>query len=232
MSSTVALIAACVLLPASLWWIRRRTRAATKVLGEELQVGVSRPIRLTLVPDGSEASPESTERVETLKRLGFESVGRFGAKQTAGLRMVAMSHPREHAAAFVYEDIDHGCYTECMVFVDPVGTITVTNAPGVAVQILRPGHRKVTLAHVSEPVIFRRLQDEVILEKRRFVAPQSVRSLFEKHYADEMQWHRHRSGGTYDELEIFVAQAQATDSPFTSQEVEEARRVLASAEPS
>ena len=161
-------------------------------------------MRLSLVPEAGEPSVELKQRVDTLKRLGFESSGRFVAEEAAGLRVVTMTHPRERAAAFVYEDIDHGCHSECIVFVDPVGSITVTNAPGVSVAIVRPGHRKVNLAHVSEAVIFRRLQDEVVLEKRRFVAPQSVRSLFEKHYADEMSWHRHRSGPTYDELRQIV----------------------------
>ena len=224
MSANVAILAACVLVPLSIWWFRKRASAPSKVLGKELPVGVSRPMRLSLVPDAREPSVELKERVDTLSRLGFESSGRFIAEEAAGLHVVTMTHPQERAAAFVYEDIDHGCHTECIVFVDPVGSITVSNAPGVSAAIVRPGHRKVSLAHVSEAVVFRRLQDEVALEKRRFVAPQSVRSLFEKHYADEMAWHRHRSGATYDELRQLVA--QPADGPFSAEEIEEARRAL------
>ncbi len=137
--------------------------------------------------------------VQPLLARGFKDAGLFEIPEMHQLRMQALVHPENGALGAVYEFPKFGVWLDLVFRFEDGGALTCTTNPGPSLED-RPGFPKVRQHEQDSVKLYERLLHEKPLDRK--VAPVKIADfvpLFEKAYADEMDW-RAAKGMSSNEL--------------------------------
>lgn len=215
----VLLIVAYILIRIFVWRLGRRLK---QVLSEG---HVSAPPRITLVPEDEPAweNERAARRfLAPLSGLGFHEAGLWGAEEMPGLHLAAFVHPAENIYAAVYEHRAVGVVLDMVTrYVDGTG-ITFTTAERVAHLDEWPGHPKVCVPNADSTALFRRAIEERPDGEMLPAVASEFREVFERAYADEMDWRLSRGGATEEEIRRI---ALASGEDYSDEEYASALRL-------
>lgn len=144
--------------------------------------------------------------------LGFNDLGSFNVPEMPGVVLNAFVKPSEASYCMIYEHPQVGMWTEFVTRFDDGCALSVSNAPLGGELDTKPGNEKVTdkskdLAGLYELMLRER-------DKSNFLTLSGSReefiSIFERAYADLMDWRNSRGGATAEEIKK-VAQNTGKD---------------------
>jgi hypothetical protein len=142
--------------------------------------------------------------VDPLLNRGFKDAGVFEIPEIPGLRMQALVHADNGALGAIYEFPQRGAWLDLVFRFEDGGGLTCTTNPGPSLEA-RPGFPKVRQAEQDSVMLYERLLREKPSERKiALVGIADFVPLFEKAYADEMDWHAAR-GITASEVKSTAA---------------------------
>lgn len=211
--------------------IRAKARRFFKTLGdlaEQAQnaTATAAPARIHLVPmavndwDDPEAVSAQTE---PLASLGFEKVGDFEVEPVDGLRLEAWVQPREIVAVVVYEHPKAGVWIDYVTRFEDGSSITYANSTMGSAVDHAPGHTVERFPGMDPTELYRKfLADRPQGPAKAYTASNFV-EMFEKAYADEMDWRNARGGPTEREMRAIAA---LSGGSYSDEQIESAREAL------
>ena len=202
------------------FWIRRKIRRAIASLGG--MTGAFEP-RITLTPDTGPPSDAIEPRAANFEAAGFRRAGAYCVREMDGLRLVGLVDEQSSRIAVAYESKDLGAWSDVFVRYEAAGALTVSSSALAARLDDRPGHTKIFDASLDERGLLARMDEEAAPRARRPVKVEEFAAVFEKAYADEMDWRLERGGATLEEAKRI---AESMDGTFTQEEIERAREAL------
>jgi hypothetical protein len=166
--------------------------------------------------------------LEPLQKNGFTGVG-FFTLQEMPVKMAALAHSGQQIYAVVYEHPAAGVWADIYSRYregQPLKNCTYSNVHHAgADQLDTPPYRKsVKVPGLAIEALYQRFINERPAYELEAVQPDQFAALFEKAYADEMDWRNSRGGPTEEEIRRVAA---ATGRVVDDATVKEARRRLA-----
>jgi hypothetical protein len=145
--------------------------------------------------------------VEPLPELGFEDAGLYEIREIEGVRLHAWVNPDQAAIAVVYEHPAAGAWMDFVSRYDDGTRITFTNTAQGGSLDHQPGH-----VVERRPGLDPRSLYQEFFEARPERSAIPVRAdefvaVFEKAYADEMDWRNGRGGPTEREIRAIAAES-------------------------
>ena len=203
-----------------------------KALGAVQGPGSKTPNRIHLArQDQLDWAKESAVKatLEPLQKLGFAPVGFFTLQEMPGVQFVALTHSAHNAYAVIYEHPVAGVWADIYTRYaegQPLTVCTYSNVhhPGSNQLDTPPFRKSVKIPGLAIESLFERFINERPAYVFDPVQPENFAALFEKAYADEMDWRNSRGGPTEDEIRRVAA---ATGRQVDDATVKEARRRLA-----
>ncbi len=167
--------------------------------------------------------------LEPLQLLGFTPVGEYSLKETPGVQLAALTHAGQQIYAVVYEHDRGGVWADIYSRYkegQPLKSCTYSNVhhPGSNQLDVPPFRKSVKVPNLEIDALYQRFISERPAYELEPVQPENFAALFEKAYADEMDWRDSRGGPTEDEIRRVAA---ATGRNVDDATVKEARRRLA-----
>ncbi len=203
-----------LLIAVAIFAFRRKLKNAMAGLSD-LKYSVV-PRRLHLVPvDHIEWKDPERARAETsqLTALGFQPAGSYNVEEMDFLRIEAFARPGDYLYAAVYEHDKAGIWTDLVCRYQDDTSLTVTNNREGSEMDQRPGHGNIYDPGASVEKIYQRILQERPNRAMLPVSAAEFKPVFEKAYADSMDWRNSRGGATEDEIRAIMA--------ATGQEVDE-----------
>jgi len=164
-----------------------------------------------------------------LLNLGFTPLGYFTLDEMPDVQFAALAHPGNNAYAVVYEHSAAGVWTEIYSRYAEGQSLKVCTYSNIfhpaSAQVDTPPFRKsVKVPGLDVESLFQRFINERPAYVIEPVQPENFAALFEKAYADEMDWRASRGGPTEAEIRRVAA---ATGRHVDDAMVKETRRRLA-----
>ncbi|MDR3632921.1 MAG: hypothetical protein P4L84_03740 [Isosphaeraceae bacterium] len=210
--------------------IRAKARRFLKTLGtmvEQAQQAAGAPARIELVPMAVNDwdDPDTVqEQASALAALGFEKAGDFEVRPVDGLRVEAWMKPAEAITAVIYEHPQAGIWTDLYTHYEDGSRITYLNSSAGGGVDHAPGHDVERLPGLDPAELYRKLLAERPQKPMKHYALSNFAGIFEKAYADDMDWRNARGGPT--EREMRAVAALSGDS-YSEENLEAARELLA-----
>lgn len=210
-----------VLLVLAYFFLRSKLRKLGAAIGEGLS-GLS-PEATLVARDFPAGDAEVGRRVEALEALEFERGGAFDVEEMPGVSLVCLVRPGQNIAAVVYRHPKAGTWCDIYCRYQSAGSLTVTNAPAGGELDTRPGHVKLFDAALDEAALVARFDQELADRARVELTADCFKAVFEKAYADDMEWRIERGGATLDEVQRVAANM---DGEFSAEEIAAATQVM------
>jgi hypothetical protein len=210
----------------ALWLlVRYKLRSALESLGK---MGAGQPparIHLEEADDFEWKDPAAVRRMEAaLREAGFQPAGAYQAEEVPGLYLCALAHPEQAVYAAVYEHPEAGAWLDLVSYYQDGTSVTYTTTTQGAGLDQRPGHG-VTRDPGADPIaLLRRLLAERPTRPLAPASPEQFQAVFEKAYADGMDWRNSRGGPTEEEVRAILAESGTEAS---DEEIEQTREALA-----
>jgi hypothetical protein len=210
--------------------IRAKARRFLKTLGslaEEVQKAAGTPARIELVPmavnDWDDADAVAAQ-AGALADLGFEKAGDFEVRPVAGLRVEAWVKPAEAVTAVVYEHPQAGVWLDLYTHYEDGTRITYLNSSVGGGVDHAPGHEVGRFPGMAAGALYRKFMAERPAKPARAYGPSEFAGVFEKAYAEEMDWRNARGGPTDHEIRAVAALA---GNRYSDEEFAMTRELLA-----
>jgi hypothetical protein len=194
---------------ALLLWLRWKVgRMASQIVGAmEQHTGAAAkaslvpPFRIGLTPFSAinwDDPEEIEEFAVPLREAQFTDVGTF-LVVPGSLRLAAFCLPRESAYAVIYEHPQAGRWMDLVSYYEDGGSVTYTTSPDSLLD--RPVTKPIRhLEGFGATELVRTFLRERPRKPLSAVSPQQFRDLFERAYAEDMDWRIARGGPTEEEL--------------------------------
>lgn len=213
-----------VLILVAILAFRRKLKNAMEGLSD-LKYSVV-PRRLHLVPvDHVEWRDPERARAETsqLTALGFQPAGSYNVEEMDFLRIEAFARPGDYLYAAVYEHDKVGIWTDLICRYQDETSLTLTNNREGSEMDQRPGHGTIYDPGASVERIYQRMLQERPNRAMRSVSAADFKPVFEKAYADGMDWRNSRGGATEDEIRAIMAAAGQEPDEETIAQIRKAK---------
>lgn len=192
--------------------IRRFLGTFRSMVESQLPANITPPrIHLDRLAAPAWANPDAVEALdEPLPGLGFSEAGMYSVREIDGLLLHAWVNPALGVLAVVYEHPLVSHWVDLVTRHQDGTRITYANtAQGTGVDH-QPGHEVVRLPGLDTKALFDRFLRERPSKPTEVVTADQFAAVFEKSYADEMDWRNSRGGPTEAEIRA-VAQASGDD---------------------
>jgi hypothetical protein len=181
-----------------------------KFLGKVQNTG--RPARRIHLQKKTKAEWRDSQKVralvDPLLMRGFKYAGLFEVPEMPGLRMQGVVNTENGAFGAIYEFPKFGVWIDLVYRFADGGGLTCTTNPGPALDA-RPGFPKVRQEQQDSLMLYQRLQAEKPADRQIVIIKiEDFAPIFEKAYADEMDWRAAKGGASADEIRV-VAQSGA-----------------------
>lgn len=140
------------------------------------------------------------QQADALHGVGFSDAGLFVPHEVPYLRIHALVRPEDSAWAVVYEHDKAGIWTDLYSRYEDGTGVTYTTAPMGAEVESPPGCTKVTEPGADLAELYHRFLGERRTEGLVAASADTFASIFEKAYAQSMDWRNSRGGPTEEEI--------------------------------
>lgn len=174
-------------------------------------------IHIKAAPEDGWQDPSTLlDNKQKAKRLGYNDLGTFSIDEMPGVIFNALVKPDESSYCIIYQHPQAGVWFDFVTKYDDNTGLTVSNAPMGGELDHRPGQKKVYLKNVDLSDLYSRMvveRDKTNLFKLSGSGEEFV-AVFEKAYADEMDWRNGRGGASADEIRRVAQQSgmEVTDT--------------------
>jgi len=207
------------------WVIKNKLQRALKAISSVAKTPAQ--IHLTKLENIAwKRAAEAKATIEPLQKLGFTPVGNFAITEMAGVQLMAFTHAGHNAYAVVYEHPQAGVWAEIYSrYIDgqPLKGCTYSNVhhPGSNQIDTQPNRKSVKVPNLDVDALFTRFINERSAYELEPVQPDQFAVLFEKAYADEMEWRKNRGGTSEEEIRRVADATGRQVDDATVQEVKE-----------
>ncbi len=147
------------------------------------------------------------ELLEPLPGLGFEDAGLYEFREMSGIRLQAWVNPEQAAFAVVYEHPVAGVWMDFVSRYDDGTRITFTNTAHGGSLDHQPGHSIERRAGLDPRSLYREFLEARPPRPAMPVRADEFVAVFEKAYADEMDWRNGRGGSTEREIRAIAIES-------------------------
>src|SRR5262245_364402 len=223
----LVIVAALLLIVVLIWWKVRSVFRNLKGTLEGLQKSLApTPSRLHLnrmAAPSWEDSDAIEEFTKPLPKLGFTEAGTYQTVEDEGLGLQAWVNPSKGVTAVVYEHPQAGVWIDLVTHYEDGTRCTYANtAQGGGVEH-SPGHIVERFPNMSTEEMYQKLLAERPNKPLKPITADEFVAVFEKAYADEMDWRNSRGGPSEQEIRNGAALMGET---YTDEQVSAVREQL------
>lgn len=161
-------------------------------------------------------------QTEPLPGLGFTLVGDYQAEEVSGFGLEAWVNPKESVYAVVYEHPKAGVWIDFVTrYLDGTRVTYANSTQGAGVDHA-PGHDVQRFPGLDAASLYEKFLEGRADKPREPVSRQEFVALFEKAYADEMDWRNSRGGVTEEEIRAI---AKLSGEPYDENVIQVTRRM-------
>jgi len=190
-----------------IWWKVRNAFKGLKGTLEGLQNLVPTPARIHLIPLATPSWQDKAkveELTAPLSGLGFTLAGSYQVEE-GGFELQAWVDTAKAITAVVYEHVVAGIWLDLFTHYEDGTRITYVNtAQGSGVDHA-PGHTVERFPGLGTEELYQRFVADRPEKPRRTITAETFVPVFEKAYADEMDWRNSRGGPTEQEVRAVAA---------------------------